>query len=261
MSLKFKINWRLIVITVLASVSLPAAGQTAGPVSFFDNFDRIDTKRWYISNGWVNGNWHGCTWARSNLVLKNGILQMQITKVPNKLRSHKCAAIRTLGRLGYGVYEVRMRTAAAAGLNTAMFTYSGQPLTPVHDEIDFEFLGKSPRNVQLNYYVSGKGGRESSVPVGSDASAIFHTYAFEWTPTSLRWYIDGRLVRTASGGAQPNTPGQFFLSLWMGSPQLDGWLGSFIDTRPVITAEVDWIAYTRAGDRCRFAQSVSCSNP
>ena len=244
-----------------AAVSNATTAPAPVAASFFDQFDGIDTKRWYLSDGWVNGNWHGCTWARSNLVVKKSILQLQLTYAPNKLRNYKCAEIRTLKSYGYGLYEVRMRTAAAYGLNTAMFTYSGQPLTNVHDEIDFEFLGKSPRNVQLNFYVSGKGGRETSNPVGADASAAFHTYAFEWTPTTLRWYIDGKLVRTAAGGAQPRTPGQFFLSLWMGSPQLDSWLGAFTDKRSLITADVDWVAYTRPGERCKFSASLSCNRP
>lgn len=76
----------------------------------------------------------------------------------------------------------------------------------------------------------------------------------------MNWYIDGKLVRTAEGGAQPKTPGQLFLSLWMGSPQFDSWLGKFDDTRLPITAEIDWIAYTAPGERCLFPQSLRCGS-
>jgi endo-1,3-1,4-beta-glycanase ExoK len=243
------------------SCASEALAQSRPAASFFEPFNTIDTRRWYISDGWINGNWQGCTWARSNLIANNGVLKLQLTKAPNKLSNYKCAEIRTLGRYGYGLYEVSLRSAAGAGLNTAMFTYSGPPLTPVHDEIDFEFLGKVPQKVQLNYYVTGKGGRETLTAVGSDASKGFHKYGFEWTPTELKWYTDGRLVRTATGGAQPKTPGQLFLSLWMGSNKTESWLGKFVDPRTLITAEVDWIAYTAPGERCKFAQSVSCNRP
>src|SRR3546814_5746693 len=57
-----------------------------------------------------------------------------------------------------------------------------------HDEIDFEFLGKSPRQVQVNYYTAGKGGHETMIDLGFDASEDFHTYAFEWRPDSIRWF-------------------------------------------------------------------------
>lgn len=244
---------------VLATVAAPVAAQP--PIqakSFFEPFDRIDTRRWYLSDGWVNGGHQGCTWAKSNVATRGGILQLRVTQAPNRLRPYKCAEIRTLARYGYGLYEVRMRSAAAAGLNTAMFTYSGAPLTPVHDEIDFEFLGKSPQSVQLNFFVGGKGGHETSVSVGADASADFHDYAFDWGPRHIRWYIDGRLVRTATGTALPAVPGQYFLSLWMGAASVEGWLGKFVDPRPAISADVDWVAYTAPGERCAFAQSLSC---
>lgn len=243
----------LAIVPTTAAAQLPPAAK-----SFFEPFDRVDTRRWYLSDGWVNGAHQGCTWAKSNVATRGGVLQLRLTQAPNRLRAYKCAELRTHARYGYGLYEVRLRSAAAAGLNTAMFTYSGQPLTPVHDEVDFEFLGKSPQAVQLNYFVGGKGGHETSVPVGSDASADFHSYAFDWGPQHIRWYIDGKLVRTATAPPLPAVPGQFFLSLWMGSASVDGWLGKFVDQRPAISAEVDWVAFTAPGERCAFAQSFSC---
>jgi endo-1,3-1,4-beta-glycanase ExoK len=247
-------------LLLIGLAALPATAQQAvAPKSFFDPFDRIDSKRWYISDGWVNGDIQGCTWAKSNVTTQNGMLHLQLTKAANRLRAYKCAEIRTYSRYGYGLYEVRMRTAAGAGLNTAMFTYSGKPLTPVHDEVDFEFLGKSPKTVQLNYFVAGKGGHETLAPVGADASVGFHTYAFDWGPQQLRWYIDGKLVRTAAALPQPSVAGQYFLTLWMGGAPADGWLGKFVDARPSISADVDWVAFTAPGERCAFAQSLSCT--
>ena len=39
----------------------------------------------------------------------------------------------------------------------------------------------------------------SYVKQGFDASAAFHTYAVDWTSSSLTWYIDGAKVRTDTG--------------------------------------------------------------
>ena len=107
-------------------------------------------------------------------------------------------------RTGYGTYQTRMRTAAGSGLNTNFFTYIGPAVTPGErwDEIDFEFLGKNPRTVQLNYYVDGKGGHEKIVNLGFDASEGFHNYSFVWSPLKIKWYVDGKLVHeTAKGEA------------------------------------------------------------
>lgn len=231
-------------------------GKTAP--SFFDPFDRLDTARWYISDGWVNGDYQSCSWSRDNVSAAGGILRLILRRAPDKLRSHRCAEIRTHAAHGYGTYEVRLRSAAGSGVNTAMFTYSGPPMTKVHDEIDFEFLGHNPLQVQLNYFVGARGGNEKSVGTGTDLSAGFNTYAFEWLPGSTRWFINGKLVRSETGASQPAVPGQFFFSLWSGAPSLDGWLGRFDPAAGPVAADIDWVGYTRPGERCRFPESVTC---
>lgn len=244
-----------LVLCSAAATMAPASAVTTG-ASFFEPFNRLDSSRWYISDGWVNGGIQGCTWSKSNLSVQNGMLQLRVTHSPNALRQYACAEIRTRASLGYGTYEARIRPAAGSGLNSAMFTYSGPPLTPVHDELDFEFLGKDTQNVQLNYFVSGTGGHESLavVPPGQ-----FVTVAFEWVPGRVRWFVNGQLVREERQAPLPVTPGQFFLSLWSGSSKADSWLGHFSGQTPVV-AYVDWIAFTRLGEHCRFAGSITCSN-
>lgn len=254
-----------LLLALLASASAvqpPPAKPVDGAGSFFDPFDRIDSKRWFVSHGWVNADWQGCTWARDQVSVRKGVLQLGLIKGKNKLRDYRCAEIRTHARYGHGIYEARMRTATGSGLNSNMFTYSGKPLTPIHDEIDFEFLGKNTRTVDLNYFVSGKGDRGTVEKLPFDASQEFHSYAIVWMPNRIDWYIDGRLVRSAVGGAQPVTAGQFFLSLWNGTKIFDNWLGPFDPTKTPALAEVDWIGFTKDGERCKFPQSMTCSvNP
>lgn len=246
---------------ILAPCKLFAAPTASIGHSFFDPFDRIDTRRWYISDGWTNGEHQGCTWARENVQVVRGVLQLRHTTSPNKLRRYKCAEIRTVSPYGYGTYEARIRTAAGSGLNSAMFTYSGPPLTNIHDEIDFEFLGKLPDAVQLNYYTASRGGHETSTDLGVDGSTSFNNYAIEWTPQNIKWYLNGRLIRTTTTKGLPSVPGQFFLSLWSGSDGINAWLGKYDDMGKVVTAEIDWIGYTAPGERCRFKQSITCRSP
>jgi endo-1,3-1,4-beta-glycanase ExoK len=247
--------------TALLLGPVSAAAQTTGDKSFFDDFNSIDLKRWYISDGWVNGGYQGCTWARTNVTTSSGRLRLRLTKSANPLRAYKCAEIRTYASLGYGLYEARMRTAAGSGLNTAMFTYSGPPLTKVHDELDFEFLGKSPDKVQTNFWVNKQGNHEVNVPVPGGAASAFNNYAMEWTPESIKWYINGKLVRSATGASLPVTPGQFFLSLWSGTSVNADWLGTLSPTTKSKMAEVEWAAYSAPGRACLFPQSISCSAP
>ncbi len=257
-------TWVIFAFTLFLSgtAAFPASAAPFKPgTSFFEPFDRIDSSRWYVSDGWVNGNHQGCTWSRDNVRVERGVLTLRHTKAPNHLRGLKCAEIRTNSRLGFGLYEARIRTAAGSGLNTAMFTYSGPPLTDVHDEIDFEFLGKTPNKVQLNYFVSARGGHESIESLGTNASVGFNNYAFEWLPESIKWYVNGHLVRVAAGPMRPSVAGQFMLTLWSGSSDVDAWLGKFVDPRNSISADIDWFAYTRLGEKCRFPESMSCAAP
>lgn len=238
----------------------PAAPPRGGP-SFVDRFDRIDPKRWYVSDGWTNGGHQGCTWSRERIASVNGRLLLSLAPAAHATGGKTtCAEIRTHAALGYGTYEARLRVATGSGLNSAMFTYSGKPLTSVHDEIDFEFLGKDASKVQLNYFVTGRGGHEAFPDLAFDASARFANYAFEWLPGSIRWYVDGRLVREAKGG-MPETPGQFFFSLWNGTGQSEAWLGPYRSSPGPVFVEIDWAAFTRAGERCRFAESITCRAP
>ena len=96
-------------------------------------------------------------------------------------RAYGCAELRTRATLGYGLYEVRMRAAPGSGVNTAMFTYIGPPGYNVHDEIDFEFLGKTPDDVQHTYFLPGKGGPDytatSHTPTRGLANSALHPAA------------------------------------------------------------------------------------
>ena len=75
----------------------------------------------------------------------DGGVTLSLTDEPFGERKFSCAEIRTKAAYGYGTYEVRMRGAAGAGVNSTFFTYVGPPFGEglPHDEIDFEFLGKT----------------------------------------------------------------------------------------------------------------------
>lgn len=253
-------RWKPILSALLGLLAAPGIAQpgvTGG--SFFEPFDKVDEHRWYVSDGWTNGNHQGCTWRRNHIGLgrgaDKGILFLRLDNQADAKRPYGCAEIRTRAKLGYGLYEVRMRAAAGSGLNSAMFTYIGPPDQP-HDEIDFEFIGKSPNNVQLNYFRDGQGNHGSIAPTPG-ATDGFHNYAFDWSPNAIRWYVDGKLVRTSTGADLPRAPGQLFLSLWNGSAQNEDWLGAMAYKAPVFAA-IDWIAFTKAGEPCAFPQSLRC---
>lgn len=93
----------------------------------------------------------------------------------------------------------------------------------------------------MNYYTDGVGNHEKLIDLGYDASEEFHDYAFEWTKDEINWYIDGKLVHTATDDI-PVTPAKIMMNLWNGTG-VDSWLGPYDGASP-ITAEYEWMKYT-----------------
>lgn len=250
---------RSFLLCVLGVAPLPAAAQEAKlGKSFLENFDRLDPARWYISDGWDNGAHQNCTWLKRNVAIDNGVLKLNYGKQKTAAREYGCAEVQTNPRYSFGTFEVRLKAAKGAGLNSSMFTYIG----PVHkqpwDEIDFEILGKDPAQVQLNQYIDGKGNHEKLVPVAGGADQGFNDYAFVWEKDRLRYYINGTLVHTVTDPkAIPSHPQKIYLALW-GSDMLKDWLGTFVDPGQV-ALQVDRVSYTAPGDACQFPESVACT--
>ena len=61
--------------------------------------------------------------------------------------------------------------------------------------------GEWPDNLSQSYYYS-----EGNGPNATDFSQDFHTYAVEWEPTVIRWYVDGNLYGTATNWSSTGGP-------------------------------------------------------
>ena len=131
-----------------------------------------------------------------------------------------------------------------------------------HDEIDFEFLGRSASTVQLNYFAAGKGDHGHDVELGFDPARTMADYAFEWTPEGIRWFVNGRevhAVRRQEGRPFPVTPGKICLSIWNGrGPDMETWLAPFDSAKRPLTARYERVAFTRWGEPCQFPESLVC---
>ncbi|MEO9335928.1 glycoside hydrolase family 16 protein [Mesorhizobium sp. SB112] len=245
-------------LPILVSSSPASAQDLPSAESFVDNFDKLDRKRWYISDGWANGDHQNCTWSKGQVSVNDGTLSLGFEKQKTKDREFACGEIQTHKRFGYGTYEVRMKAVNGSGLNTGFFTYIGPTHKQPHDEIDFEVLGKDPSQVQVNQYVAAKGGNEKLVPVAGGADKDFNDYAFVWEKDRIRWYVNGELVHTADDPAKlPSHSSKIYLSLW-GSDVFKEWMGAFSDPGAPVAAEIERVSFTALGDECQFEESVAC---
>lgn len=265
-------GWRkVLAAAVIAAVLAGGAGgdvsaddQKAAETSFIDRFDLIDEGRWMASHGWANGDHQGCVFSARNIKFGRRGIDLLLDSVRAGKRPYACAELQSKADYFYGTYETRIRAGAAPGIVTAFFTYTGpgQEKGRPHHEIDIELLGKNPQIVQVNYFADGVDAGAHDVPLGFDASAGFNTYAFEWLPTTLRWFVNGRLVHEVvkqEGKPFPNRPSRIVISLWSGQGEgMKGWLGEFKYPGEPIIAAYDYVSFTAAGAPCQFAESIVC---
>lgn len=227
-----------------------ASGRAAPQPGFFDDLNRHDKARWERSDGWSNGEWVGCSWAGDHVVFDQDRMTLVLDDRAGVDKPMSCAEYRTREHLHYGRYEVSMKAARGDGLVTAFFIYTGPAFGDPWHETTIEILGRDTSRVQFTLFVDGEH-YPTTIDLDFDAAEGFHTYAIEWLPDTVRWYVDGRLVHENVAADQPipSVPGRIFTSLWNGADSLKDWLGSFRYDGEPITAAYEWIRYTPLGEQ------------
>ncbi|WP_084167341.1 MULTISPECIES: beta-glucanase [Bacillaceae] len=231
---------------------LPPANATAQQQELFTVFTQHDQQHWQMSNGWRNNDpFFGCHWRADRVNFPNGQLELSIRSNPSldAPYSYECAEYTTHDFYGYGLYEVSMKPSNVPGMISSFFTYTGPSYNgDPWDEIDIEFLGKDTTKVQFNYYTNGVGNNEILHDLGFDASQDFHTYAFDWQPHSITWYVNGVPIATRTENI-PTTPGKIMMNLW-NTYGIDEWAGRY--TGEATQATYEWVRYTPS----TFARTV-----
>ena len=158
-----------------------------------------------------------------------------------------------------------MQPAAGQGIVSAFFSYAGPPHGVDKSQerwFSFDFAGKDLNTLHLGFQAAGSRVHRHKVNLAFDPSQAMNDYAIQWTPRSLRWFVNGQLVHTldiAPTERQPNVPAKVFVSLRNGvGEDQAAWLGQFeYDGRPLSTT-YEYIAFTELGAPCQFPTSVVC---
>ena len=195
-------------------------------LDFIERFETLDEEgRWYISDGWSNADYMASTWRRSQIALTPDGLTLKLSQSGKTDKPYDGAEIRTRQELPYGYFETRMQAPRGWGLIAGLFTYIGPKDALTNQEIDIEILGRDTRAVELTIH-TGKLTETKKLTLPFDAADGFHTYAFDWRPKYVRWYVDGKRVLTMRGKAAPipTRPQNYMLDLW-NSERLLKWSG------------------------------------
>lgn len=150
-----------------------------------------------------------------------------LRRAPKSIRPFRSGALASLNRFTYGRFQAEIRPARGDGLVTGFFLHRDLP----RQEIDVEFLGSSPHRMLVNVFFNpgndgdamayGYRGTPCLIDLGFDCSADFHVYAVEWTPSGIRWLVDGHVVHERLNWDPtpiPHLPMRLHANLWSPRP-------------------------------------------
>ena len=239
----------LAVITILLALLLPDAPcraqktgalQKAGwRLTFDDEFSgsALDTRKWTASEGTFENRSAPIQYFLPSEV---SVAQGHLTLTSEQRSSHgygyTSGEIRTLDKFCqlYGRLEVRCRFPTAPGVWPAIYLLPADDSWP--PEIDVaEFIGRTPDKVYLtNHWLDGYGAHKQMNCDWADPATdwgAWHTYATEWQPGGVRWYVDG-VLRGTDLGPVSRVPMYIRVNLMVGGdfagiPQPGAWPQTF----------------------------------
>jgi beta-glucanase (GH16 family) len=231
-----------------------AAEAAIGGITWQDEFNApagtpVDGSRWTAEiggGGWGNNERQYYTNSTSNAV-HDGQGNLVITarrENPNNYQCHYGRCEYTSARLitrdkfaqAYGKFEARIKIPRGQGIWPAFWMLGdnfGSVGWPNAGEIDImENVGKEPNTVYGTVHgpgYSGGAGITGGRTIGRPLADDFHTYAIEWEPNLIRWFLDGqeyhRITPANLGGNRWVFDHPFFMLLnvavggnWPGMP-------------------------------------------
>jgi len=156
----------------------------------------------------------------------------------------KGAEYRTKLSYMYGRFEVRMKSSYREGMLSSFFTYyDGGGGIGNWNEIDIEIMGRYYDNVQFNTITPNQTDHVSHKPMLVSPHMDYHTYAFEWTPQYVAWFIDDvEVIRQTGAHIQTLTlPQKIMMNIW--NPLFENWAGIFNPDALPAFSYYDWVSY------------------
>src|SRR4051812_32289957 len=222
-----KIHLALTLLLLLAS---SASAQTHTTLAWSDEFNgpagsAVDSTKWGFDvggGGWGNNEREYYTNTTDNAAM-DGAGNLVITAKTSTLKKLRCwygqcqytsARILTNTKFTqkYGRFEARIKIPYGQGIWPAFWMLGDNIATvpwPSCGEIDImENIGKEPSTVHGTIHGPGYSGANGigspyALPAGQKFSDDFHIYALEWSPNTLRFYVDGSLYRTIVASDTP----------------------------------------------------------
>jgi beta-glucanase (GH16 family) len=220
-----------------------------------DDFDgsELDLDYWELASHTFDPN---LAWfSPANAKVDHGLLILSITADPAPAeplpgetpKPYSAAEVRTRASFLYGRLRARARLAPGVGVVSAFWGFYDRYSASTGPQLDNQIVSESgvPKGAtaaELRYTVSvpdASPSSEEQAP-GFDPSAGFHVLGYDWTPTEVRFVLDGqtRLVLSGDTVAQLSQYQRLVMSAY---PSKADWLSDFEPQQLPLTAEFDWV--------------------
>ena len=163
-------------------------------------------------------------------------------------KPYRGGELRTIDTYRYGRYEVRMKSAAGSGVVSSFFTYrdfwsDGLTGSQHWNEIDLEWLGNHDDKVQTNLIIQNGWDLPELVDIDINPHEDFHTYAFEWTPDYVAFFVDEQMIRWVDNFYADSLYHyqKIMMNIWQ--PTWVDWVGEFDSDILPVYAFYDWVKY------------------
>lgn len=198
-------------------------------------------------DGWGNKELQYYTNRPQNVKVQDGVLRITAIKEIYMGSSYTSARLLTRGKYSfkYGRIEIRAKFPAGVGTWPAAWMLGDNIAVagwPGCGETDIvEHLGRDLNKIYgtLHYPGHSGGSADGKTTIIPDATTAFHTYAVDWTPASIKIYVDAQLYHTVANSAALPFNQNFFILLNMA---MGGNFGGAVD--PAVnsaTFEVDYV--------------------
>jgi beta-glucanase (GH16 family) len=242
---------------VLTAADPPVPAPPGYVIAFSDEFagTRLDPKKWIdlYPDRW--GRFHSNNeqqyYAPDGYEVKGGLLLLRaetrhLPEGRDRPYTSGMIASQPFFTQKFGWWEIRAKLPKGRGLWPAFWLLPADKTWP--PEIDvMEFLGHEPTRVHMTFHrgPSRKLVSTSKDWTGPDFSADFHTFAVEWKPGALAWFVDGTERARYEGPDVPDCPMYVIANLAVGG----NWPGMPDGTTPFPSVmEIDYIRVYRSAE-------------
>jgi beta-glucanase (GH16 family) len=204
-------KWKKLALQVIINISvlsLPGCAIAKPPgtgwqMTFHDEFNgtTLNTHKWNTCYWWattgckLNGDMEIQWYQTDDVITRKGKLRLRAQRRSMNGYNYTAGMVSSHDKYSfkYGYIEMRAKMPKGSGLWPA-FWLIPQRRNVWPPELDvMEYLGHDPQGVYMTIHYKTANGKANSGTYwnGPDFSADYHTFAMQWEPDRIVWYIDG----------------------------------------------------------------------